>query len=511
MSKTQETTLTVESEIELEQEIEQIQSQNKRYLRPKEILAFCIVNFASQNYNEFINSNLQYFLIQFMGIDSTAYANINLLTSAYDAVDDTLSGLIIDRTRTRWGRVKPYLILPLPLWFISTMMLFSVPNFGQTGNLIWTISAIILRGLGMSYFGAWYLLLYNNTPNQKERNNLITTSEFAKLFGTWIISLIPVFLDIGRKTGISETSIFSFFAFLCCVILAVACIFGFRNMRERIPLQSREEMNEVGIIESFKQLFKNRPMFVLVLANFCNSFKSVGGSNEKFFWFNCTGKYSHATITGLFTGIPNYFMTPLTGKLINKYGARKTIITACLFGGFAYTAMWLIGYHPFGETFESNTVANMIYIITALTICGLPNCIIKVCLPSLTGDMYDYTEWKCGVRNEGLVNTISNYFLKFGYAVNGWLAGMVLTMIKYEPLVDDAGNAIPNTDPGVMRGLWIIFALAPAFARFATGISFLFFNVHGKFKEQMLIDLEERRNVRLKAISEDQPKAETQE
>lgn len=500
MSENQTAVSTQESEAEIERELDEVKGQNKRYLRPKEILSFCLVNFAAQNYNEFVNSNLSFFLIQLMGISPTAMANINLFTNAYDAIDDTISGLIIDRTRTRWGRIRPYLILPMPLWFISTIMLFSTPALGTTGKIVWTSVAVLLRGLGMSYFGAWYLLLYNNTPNIKERNNLITVSEFAKLFSSWIVSMIPVFMDIGRKTGVSETKILSIFAIICSVMLAAACIFGFRNMRERIPLQTREEMNEVGVIESFKQLLKNRPMFVLVIANFCNSFKSVGSGNEKFFWFNCTGKYSHATIAGLFTGMPNYFMTPLAGKLINKFGARNTIITACLFGGFAYTTMWLVGYHPFGPDFESHTILHMIWITFALTICGLPNCIIKVCLPSLTGDVYDYTEWKCGVRNEGLVRTISDYFLKFGNSFNGWLTGMVLTWISYEALTDSAGAAIPNTDPHVMSGLWMIFALVPAAARTLTGISFFFFNVHGKFREQMLVDLEERREARVNAL-----------
>lgn len=507
MSNEKESVILVEDDIQDEQLLEKIQTQNKRYLRPREVLAFCLVYFANQTYNEFVNSKFTYFLIQFMGFDkpekTKALANINLFTTAYDAIDDTISGIVIDRTRTRWGRVKPYLLLPLPLWFFATLMLFFIPNVSDSGVNVWIIIAIVLRGLGTSYFGAWYLMLYNNTPNLKERNNLITTSEFAKLFSPWIVSLIPVLFDLVRALGISEINVFRFFAVFCCLLLAVACIFGFKNMRERIPLQSREEMNEVGVIESFKQLFKNGPMFALVLANFCNSFKSVGSANEAFFWFNCTGKYTYASIAGIFTGMPNFVITPLTGKLINKFGARTTIICACLFGGAAYTTMFLIGYHPFGEDFSSNVVANLIWMIVALTICGLPNCVIKVCLPSLTGDLYDYTEWKTGIRNEALVNTISNYFLKLGNTVNSWLSVMVLSWINYEA-VYDGDLAIPNTDPGVQRGLWIIFSLIPAAARLFTGISFIFFKIHGKFKDEMMIDLEERRSLRLKSLAEEQ-------
>ena len=497
------TTATVETADATAQEgVETVQTERRRFLSPKEIIAFCLVHFGDRNLQEFFNNNMQYFMVQFFKVKPETYANLSFATGIYDIFDDTISGLVIDRTRTRWGRVKPYLLLPLPLLIIATLMVFSAPSFGDTGKAVWTGASMLLKGLGFSYFGAWYLILYNNTPNVIERNNLVTSSEFARLFSTWIISFISVFLDLGKSVGIPETKVYRGFALISIAILVSTCVYGFFNMRERIPLQSREEMNEVGIIESFKQILKNRPMFVLVLGNFFNSFKSVGSGNEKFFWFNCTGKYSYATIAGIFTGMPNYITTPMAGKFINKFGAKKTIIGAGLFGFVAYTAMFLIGYHPFGETFGANPVPNLIYMIIALTICGLPNCFIHVALPCIAGDVYDYSEWKTGVRNEALVNTIRGYFEKLGYNVNGWLAGMVLTWIHYVPMTDNLGNGIPSTDAGVLKGLWIIFALAPAAARLLTALAFFLFNVDGKLKEQMLIELAGCRSIRLKAMEE---------
>ncbi len=496
---------SVQENVEAEQaDSVKVQSQHKRYLTPKEIIAFCIVNLGQKNINEFVNTRLQHFLIQFFGLSSKAYANITLATGIYDAVDDTISGLIIDRTRTRWGRVKPYLILPMPLWIIATLMLFTTPSLGGTGKIVWASAGMLLRGLGMSYFGAWYLILYNNTPNLNERNNLITTSEFVNLFGTFLLSLFPIMLDLGRNAKVPEPPIFLGFAIFSVILAVASALYGFFNMRERIPLQSREEMNQVSAWQSIKLVFQNRPMFTLVFANIFNSFKSVGGAVETFFWFNCTGKYSYATLSGIFTGIPNYFMTPLTGRWMNKYGARNTALVGSIFGGVAYFVMWLIGYAPFGGSFESNKVMNMAWITLALTICGLPNSILRVTLPALTGDVYDYMEWKTGLRNEGLVSTVSGYFQKFGYNISNWMGGMVLAWIGYQPLLNEQGMAIPQTDPHILKGLWFVFALAPAAARFLTGISFLFFSVHGKFKEQMLIDLEERREMRLKALAEEQ-------
>ena len=473
-----------------------------RYLSPKEIFAMGAVAFGQKNLDEFCNANLQFFIIQFFGLSPNAYANISLGASIYDAVDDTLSGLIIDRTRTRWGRIKPYLILPIPLWLIGTVMLFSAPALSPAMKIVWVAFATVLKGLGMSYFGAWTLMQYNVTPNYNERVSAIATVEFARLFGTFLISALPFVLDIGRSNNVAESTVYNGFSWVIVLLCAATCIYGFRHMRERIPLQSREEMKEVGVFESFKHLAKNRPMFILILGNFFNSFKSIGAGNEKFFWFNCTGKYSYATIVSLFTGLPNYIMTPLSSKIIHKFGARNTMIGAGLFGGIAYTLMYLIGYHPFGAAFQDNVIAHLVWMAFSLTVCGLPNRVISVALAVLSGDVFDYSEWKTGMRNEAIVTTIQNYFMKIGNSFNAWLTSMVLTWIGYQAITDSEGIAIPNTDPGVQRGLWIIFALAPAAARLLTGIAFMFFNIHGKFKEQMLADLEERRKAAIEELEE---------
>ena len=473
------------------------EAAEKRYLSPKEILAYCLVGLTQKNLDEFVNTKMNYFIIQYLKIDPDVFANIVLGTTIYDAVDDTISGLVIDRTRTRWGRIKPYLIFPIPLWFLGTVMLFTVPPFSAGMRAAWATVSIVLKGLGLSYFGAWSLIMYNDTPNLKERNSLITTSEFVKLFGTFFVSFMTVPLDIFQKMGYSTYNLYHYFAWFSCIITTLACFYGFKNMRERIPLQSREEMNKVSPIKSFIQVFKNPPLFIYILANLFNSFKSVGAANETFFWFNCTGKYTYATVAGLFTGLPNYVMTPLSGKLINKFGARKTISSFCIFGGVAYVAMYLIGFHPFSKTFDGNPIANLAWLTLALTICGIPNCVIRVCMPSLNGDIFDYSEWKTGMRNEGLVNTVSGYFGKLGNSLNGWLSNMVLAWIGYTAVTDSIGNPIPNTDPKVQAGLWLVFALVPAIARFLCGISFLFFRIDGSFKKKMLEELNERRKKKL--------------
>lgn len=377
--------------------------------------------------------------------------------------------------------------------------MFTAPNISATNKIVWAAVAIVIYGLGMSYFGAWGLMIYNITPNTDERNNLITTTKFFELFGTWLPSLVPVLVTLLPKINknITMEGVYSGFAYFMLILAAVFAVFGFFNMRERVPLMSREEIKETSVLESLKNIITNRPLLAVILANFFNSFKSVGGSSESYFWLNNTGSLLNQTICGLFTGIPNYIMVPVAAKMVKKWGARATSIIAGLFGFFAYMALFFIGFHPFGQTFKDHYIFNLIWVIFGLTICGLPNKILNVSGQIVTAEALDYMEWKHGLRNEALVTTVQGYFGKLATSVTGWLSGMVLTWINYVPLTDSLGNAVPQTDPTMLNGIWAIFCILPALARGLYGISFIIYPIHGDLQQQMIVELAEKRAQRL--------------
>ncbi len=466
----------------------------RRYIRPREIIAYSLTSYGLNNMTTFIGSTKQYFMMNYLGLSGTLYGTVGTISSIWDALDDPLSGIIIDRCRTRWGRLRPFLIAPLPLWAITAVMFYIIPGFAVTDSLkFWyVLITTIIYGIGMSYLGGWELLLYNITPNLSERSRLIATNKFINLF-TYLPSLVPVCVDFLPKltnNAVTQQSIFKDFSFVFVLIAVVLVIFGFLNMKERVAIVMGEELHNISIWQSVKVIFKCRPLFILLLANFFSSVKGVGGASEDFFWLNNTGRLSNKILCSLFTGLPNYFTTPLTPVLVKKFGLRRTAVVAGFFGGVAYTALYLMGYAPFGA--EAG-VKNFIYLVVGLTICGLPNHIISVCNPLLTGDMYDYLEWQSGLRSEGLVNAVTGYVNKLSGSVIALLSGSVFDWIGFKPQKDAFGNIVPHKDKRVLQGIFGIFALAPAMARFGYGLTLLMFNIHGKFREQMLDELAVRR------------------
>lgn len=505
------TTTTVAEEVEAGT-VEQASAQDRRYLRPKEIAGFLLTSFGQKNLSQYVNAFRQFFAISFLGMSGSTYGIIMFIETIYDAVDDSISGLIIDRTRTRWGRLRPWLVIPTPFWAIAMVMLFTTPAFlvHEWQKVIWTVVAIFVYNLGMSYFGAWTIMLYNITPNNNERDNLIATSKFADLFGVFLPSIASFAVGILPKAtnnAVGMQDIYTGFAVIITVIAAFTAFYGFSAMRERVPLASREQMQEVGVIESFKNVFKNRPMFVLVLSGFFAGFKSVGVASESFYWMHNSKNVAHGSIAGIFTGIPNYIMVPLAPKLIRRFGAKKVAVVSGIFAGFAYAGTFLIGI--FGNNGKGflvdweghNAVINLAILTFCLTVCGLPNQLLNVAGAVLQGDVYDYSEWKTGMRNEALVQTVQNYFGKAANSITNLLSGVVISLVGYVARKDEFGNIVAESNYNTLLGFWAVFCLLPAIARFLYGITLLFFNVDGKVKEQMLKDLEVSRRERLENLN----------
>ncbi len=471
--------------------------ETKRLVRPREIAAFALTSYGINNLTSFIGSTKQYFMMSFLGLTGKEYGLLGTVSTVWDALDDPLSGIVIDRCRTRWGRLRPFLIFPMPFWAIASILFYMVPqSFTGGQKFIYALVATIIYGIGFSYLSGWELLLYNITPNTNERSTLIATQKFMNLF-TWLPSLVPVFVDFvpgATNNKITQPEVYSGFSIFFVIVAVAGAIYGFFAMRERVSIATKDEMKNTGFWKSAKSIITCRPLAVLLLSNFFGGIKGVGGASEDFFWLNCTGRLSNRLLCSLFTGIPNYVITPVAPSIIRKFGLRTTAVSAGLFSGFAYTALYFIGYKPTGNYWLDFAIVTI-----GLTVCGLPNHIMGVCDPLLKGDMYDYLEWQTGIRNEGIVNAVSSYVNKLSSSVHALLSGVVFDWIKFTPQKDAFGNVVPHTDPKVLKGIWGIFCLAPAAARFGYGLSLLLFNVHGKTKERMLIELEEHRNSRSEA------------
>lgn len=485
MSKTPPTAETKASEVSREALEKQLKHQSRDYLSPKSMAAYIISGIGDKNWDTFNGSNSFFFNTTFLNARPLTLSMASSVCGVADTFDNAISGPIIDRTRTRWGRVRPYFVATLPLWIIASMAPWLLPGDMSQPAIFGAFLVIYYLGsIANSFYNpAYSAILYNLTPNINERNRLIATDTYVDLMGVWLPSLFPFLVDyLPRDIPTRNIYMGGAFFFIVCVIIFRS--YGFLKLRERVPLASRNEMQKTSVFKSVMQIASCRPMWILLIRNFFGLGKGVGNSVQNYFWLNNTGKLSNGSIAGLFTGLPSFFVLPLAPKLTRKFGLRNLAVMCYFFSGISYFLMYLIGYAP-----TNSNILNVIWLVFALTVVGSLNSIMRYCSTAMQGDLYDFVEWKTGIRNEGMITASMGYINLIIGNFATILSGVIINAIKYKPLLNSYGVVIPQTDPVMLKGIWTIFALAPGIGRMLEGASLLFFNVHGETKETMMHEL----------------------
>ncbi len=464
----------------------QLEQQNKFYLSPKEMASYILSGVGDKNWETFSGSNSDFYYRTIIGAEAATLSTASVICTFADTFDNAISGPILDRTRTRWGRVRPYLLLTLPLWLISNMTPWLLPE-GKSQLIYLGIFAVLyyIGSIANSFYTpAYSALLYNLTPNVNERNRLIAADTYVDLFGVWIPSLFPFFIDFLPES-ISRRAIYMGGAIFFVALVIIFRTFGFFSLRERVPLASRQEMSQVSVWQSVKMVAKCQPMWILLIKGFFEIGRGISSRVQNDFWLNCYGKVSYSTITSLFTGLPSYFVLPLAPKLTKKMGLKNLASFSYAICGVTYIIMWFIGYNPFGD---EHLVLNLIYMTIGLTVAGSFNSVQRYCTTALTGDMYDYVEWKTGIRNEGIMSAAMGYVNLIVNQVSTLLSGGLITVLGVKSKYM-GGKLVRQTDPVMLKNIWMLFALLIGVGRTIEAIILLFFKVHGKTREQMMHDL----------------------
>ena len=469
--------------------------QEKEYLGPREMAAYIISGVGDKNWETFNGNNEFFYTTTFQHVSPITLSVAQSFCSILDTFDNAISGPILDRTRTRWGRVRPYLVLTLPFWLFSAAMPYLLPDgLSQATLLVWFLVIRYIGSIANSFYTpAYQAVLYNLTPNPNERNKLIAADTYVDLFGVWLPSLFPFFVDYLPRT-IPTRNIYLGGAIIFMALVVIFRIYGFFSLRERVPLASREEMKSTSVWQSVKQVASCRPMWVLMIKGFFGMGKGTGQSVANYFWLNCTGKLSNAAISGIFTGLPSYFVLPFATKLTKKIGLKNLSVLAYGYCGVVYLIMYFVGYQP-----TDNNIINIAIIVFFLTLAGAMNSVQRYCGTALQGDMYDYVEWKTGIRNEGMMSAAMGYITLITNNISTILSGFIIAAIKYEPLLNSHGVVIPQTDPNMLQAIWTVFTLAPAIGRICKAITLSFFNVNGRVKEEMMADLAVSRAAKVKS------------
>ena len=405
------------------------------------------------------------------GISAAAAGTIMLIARIWDMVSDPLMGIIADRTNTRWGKFRPYILWMALPYSILAILTFTTPDFGQTGKIIYAgvtylLLMTVFTAINLPYSSLGAVM----TSDSFERAGLNSYRFIFAFIGQFIVtgtalSLALYFGQGDNAKGYQYTlSLFAIISFMLFMIT-------FKTTKERVKPPNDQKQN---LKEDIKNLFKNKPwvilffvgiisfvMFAMQNLSIAYYFKYYIGDEESVQLFNVIGTVA------LIAGIP--FSKPLS----KRFGKRNVYLASSLISGFFFILLYLPGAQNIVPIYVLNILAKFTY-APAVPL-----------LWTMLADTADYSEWKNGRRATGLVFSAATFAQKAGWGIGGALAGWLLALYKFIPNVEQSASAI--------TGIKMMISVFPGVLYMSCAILLFFYAIDHKTCLLMQKDLESRK------------------
>ncbi|MFV0290746.1 MAG: MFS transporter [Mangrovibacterium sp.] len=457
-------------------------------IKLKEKIGYGFGDMASSMFWKLFGSYLMIFYTDVFGISAAAVGTMFLLTRIWDSVNDPIFGVIADRTNTKWGKFRPYLLwMCLPFGIIGTLT-FVTPDLNASGKLIYayityTIMMMIYSAINVPYAS----LLGVMSPNPEERNQLSSYRMAFAYFGSFIALLL--FMPMVNKFSIGHSEQFGWTASAgmiaaLCVLLFYGC---FTLTRERVqPINEKQSK----LKEDVKDLFQNRPWWILLGAGIAallfNSIRDGATvyyfkyfineeklQNPSIFGFNL---HSSLVLSGIYLAIgqiANIIGVVLAAPASNKIGKKMTYISSMSIA----TVLSIVFFWLDKSQLELIFIFQVLISICAGSVFPL--------LWSMYADCTDYSELRTGNRATGLIFSSSSMSQKFGWAIGSALTGWMLSYFGFQ------ANAVQSAE--TINGIKIFLSFLPAIGTVLSVIFISFYPLSEKKMKYIAQELEEKR------------------
>jgi GPH family glycoside/pentoside/hexuronide:cation symporter len=397
-----------------------------------------------------------------------------LVTRMFDSVVDPMMGTLADRTNTRWGKFRPYLLwiaVPMALTAVAT---FSTPSFGGTVRVVYAYVTLSLMMLAYTAINIPYsALLGVLTPDSKER-----TSASSYRF---VMALLPVFIIVNTAIPMVEwfgggnaNSPYGWQMTMVVYSVAAVLLFWatFALTKERVKPPAEQESS---LKEDVRNLFRNRPWVVLSFVGIAAlTYANIRGTVSIYFFEytvpNGKALFGPIMTTGAAAFIAGVMLTAPLSKIFGKrnFYMASMAITAVLTIGFYYVPTDNVPL-----VWGANALINFVAAPTAPLVWAM------------YADSADYSEWKFGRRATGLVFSAASFAQKLGWAIGGAGTGWLLAFFGYVPNIAQS--------PETINGLKLMMSFIPAAGAVLAIVALWFYPLDEATVERMSRELEERR------------------
>lgn len=359
---------------------------------------------------------LLFYYTDYVHVDAVTIGTIMLLSRVFDGVTDLIMGVIVDRTKSRFGKCRPWILRMAIPFALAGVLLFTVPSgLGETSKLVYIfitynlVSSVVYTAINVPYATLNSLI----TQNQYERSVLSIFRMILATVGTLLITnlTLPLVQFFGDNMS-AWTKTFAVFGVLAVIVFIIT----FTGTKERVEPAKETKHEKVPFFKGIGLLFRNKYwIMITVTLVFIFINYSLNGGAAVYYAKNVLHDENMVGTMNRVANLVQIGVMFFTAFIIKKIGKRNMLIVGAVIYGIGFALFGFVG-------------TNMVGVIAACVLKGIGNAGISSCMFAIVSDTIEYGEWKTGYRTEGLINSASSFGFKvgngLGSAILGWVIGM---------------------------------------------------------------------------------------
>lgn len=413
-------------------------------------LCFGIGAFGKDAVYAIVGTYLMMYLTDFRSVAPAFVGTLFMVARIWDAFNDPFMGMIVDNTRSRWGKFRPWILIGTILNAIVLVFLFM--DNGLTGNkyLVWCAVFYILWGMTYTIMDIpYWSLVPALTDDEDERSQI---SAIPRIFAScaWLIINSFGLVMVTKLGNGNDVKGFSILASIIAIVFIIASILTCLTCKEQVVTAKQEKTSVKGMINV---LFKNDQVKVILgIALFFNVAYQLSNSFA-LYYFKYVAEKTYATegngvlypIYAAVAGFAQMGSMAILPFLSKKIGKKVSFFFASFLPVFGFAMLWILGYFV-----PKNGI--LVGVCSAIINCGIGFMLVFITV--ILSEVVDYGEYSLGTRNESILFSMQTFVVKFAGAFSGFVSGIGLTIIGYKANVEQTAFA--------ENGMRVIMFLIPA-------------------------------------------------
>lgn len=422
----------------------------------------------------FVGNFLMIFYTDVFGIGMGAVAGLMLFSRFWDAVNDPIIGGLTDKTHTRWGRYRPWLLIAAPFTAAVLILTFwAHPGWPSSAKIVYMAVTYCILVLGYTCVNIPYGTLCGAmTQNIEERAKINTFRSVSAMIAIGIINIITVPLISALGHG-DDRQGYLLIAVLYGCIFAACHIFCFARTKEVVETPEKEKTT---LKIQLSAVAKNRPYMIAVAGQFLFGVTLYGRNADALYYFTYVeGNQALFSTYSLFIIIPSIIGAacfPIVFRMTNNKGRAASIFA--LLTGISMFCMYF---------FTASGSPVMFYLFSCLSQFFFSG--FNTAIYAIVPDCVEYGEWKTGLRNDGFQYAFISLGNKIGMAIGTSALAGILGAFGY------AANQQQN--PAVLAVIRHAFTTVPGILWVATAVVLYFYRLNKKAYNQIVKEIQERK------------------